>query len=270
MGLKTRRDFFDVETNIKTPELYRTSRMVANLTGMGVQPNKAIVGANSFRHQSGIHQDGILKMRETYEIMDAKDIGWPSGGAEIVLGKVSGRHGFKARLEELGYELTEEELSRAFMAFKELADKKAEIDDRDLEALVADKLRTQSEIYRLDFVQVSCGDHASPTATVRLVTPDGSVRADAAIGTGPVDAVYRAINRIIEIPNELTEFSVKSVTEGIDAQGEVTIRVDGGGRSFVGRGADTDIIVASAKAYMNALNRMLSVQRTSGAGAQQA
>ncbi len=261
MAMKTRRDFLGVETNIRTPELYRTSRLVSDLTGMSVQPNKAIVGANSFRHQSGIHQDGILKMRETYEIMDAKDIGWPSGGAEIVLGKVSGRHGFKARLEELGYELTEEELSRAFMAFKDLADKKAEIDDRDLEALVADKLRTTAETYRLDFVQVSCGDHASPTATVRVILPDGSVRGDAAVGTGPVDAVYRAINRIIDIPNELTEFSVKSVTEGIDAQGEVTIRVEANGRSYVGRGADTDIIVASAKAYMNALNRMLAVER---------
>jgi 2-isopropylmalate synthase len=261
MAIKTRRDFMNVETSINTPELYRTSRLVSNLTGMGLQPNKAIVGANAFRHQSGIHQDGILKMRETYEIMDAKDIGWPSGGAEIVLGKVSGRHGFKARLEELGYELTEEELSRAFMAFKELADKKAEIDDRDLEAIVADKLRTQTEIYHLDFVQVSCGDHATPTATVRLIAPDGSVRADAALGTGPVDAVYRAINRIIDIPNELTEFHVKSVTEGIDAQGEVTIRIEGGGRSYLGRGADTDVIVASAKAYMNALNRMLAVDR---------
>ena len=261
MAIKTRSDFMNVETNINTQELYRTSRMVANLTGMSLQSNKAIVGANAFRHQSGIHQDGILKMRETYEIMDAKDIGWPSGGAEIVLGKVSGRHGFKARLEELGYELTEEELSRAFMAFKELADKKAEIDDRDLEAIVADKLRTQTEIYHLDFVQVSCGDHATPTATVRLIGPDGAIHADAALGTGPVDAVYRAINRIVDIPNELTEFHVKSVTEGIDAQGEVTIRVEGGGRSYLGRGADTDVIVASAKAYMNALNRMLAIDR---------
>ena len=261
MAIKTRRDFFGVETGIKTKELYRTSRLVADLTGMGVQPNKAIVGPNAFRHQSGIHQDGILKMRETYEIMDANEIGWPTGGAEIILGKVSGRHGFKARLEALGYELTQEELSRAFMAFKELADKKAEVDDRDLEALVADKLRTTAELYRLDFVQVSCGDHASPTATVRVIAPDGSVRQDAAIGTGPVDAVYRAINRIVDVPNELTEFSVKSVTEGIDAQGEVTIRIEADGRSYVGRGADTDIIVASAKAYMNALNRMLSVRR---------
>ena len=261
MAIRTRRDFLNVETNINTKELYRTSRMVANLTGMSLQPNKAIVGQNAFRHQSGIHQDGVLKMRETYEIMDANDIGWPSGGGEIVLGKVSGRHGFKARIEEMGYDLTEEELSRAFMAFKELADKKAEIDDRDLEAIVADKLRTSAEIYHLDFVQVSCGDHATPTATVRLVTPDGAVRTDAATGTGPVDAVYRAINRIVEIPNTLSEFHVKSVTEGIDAQGEVTIRVEGGGRSYVGRGADTDIIVASAKAYMNALNRMLAVEQ---------
>jgi 2-isopropylmalate synthase len=259
MAIKTRGAYLGVETNINTQELYRTSRMVANLTGMSVQPNKAVVGANAFRHQSGIHQDGVLKMRETYEIMNANDIGWPSGGAEIVLGKVSGRHGFKSRLEEMGYHLNDEELSRAFMDFKALADKKAEIDDRDLEAIVADKLRTVQEVYHLDFVQVSCGDHASPTASVRLIAPDGTVKADAALGTGPVDAVYKAINRIVGVENELTEFHVKSVTEGIDAQGEVTIRVEGGGRTFVGRGADTDIIVASAKAYMNALNRMLSV-----------
>ena len=260
MAIRTRPDFFDMETNINTKEIYRTSRLVERLTGMNLQPNKAIVGTNAFRHQSGIHQDGILKMRETYEIMDAKDIGWPSG-AEIVLGKTSGRHGFKARLEALGYELSEEELSRAFLGFKELADKKQEIDDRDLEALVADKQRTSEEIYHLDFVQVMSGDHATPTATVRLISPDGSVMADAALGTGPVDAIYKAINRIIDVPNQLTEFSVKSVTEGIDAQGEVTIRIESDGRSYVGRGADTDIMVASAKAYMNALNRLLSIQR---------
>ncbi|HEY8489461.1 MAG TPA: alpha-isopropylmalate synthase regulatory domain-containing protein, partial [Dehalococcoidia bacterium] len=143
---------------------------------------------------------------------------------------------------------------------KELADKKGEIDDRDLEALVADKLRTSQEVYHLDFVQVTCGDHATPTATVRLIGPDGSIQADAALGTGPVDAVYKAINRIVGVPNQLTEFSVKSVTEGIDAQGEVTIRIESNGRTYAGRGADTDIVVASAKAYMNALNRLLSVQ----------
>ena len=261
MAIRTRSDFFKFETNIVPSEIYRTSRLVANLTGMSVQQNKAIVGGNAFRHQSGIHQDGILKMRETYEIMDAHDIGWPTGGAEIVLGKTSGRHGFKARLEALGYDLSDEELSRAFLAFKELADKKQVVDDRDLEALVADKMRTTEEVYHLESVQVTCGDRSSPTATVRLVAPDGSVQADAALGTGPVDAIYKAINRIVQVPNSLTEFSVNSVTEGIDAQGEVTIRIEREGRSYVGRGADTDIIVASAKAYMNALNRLLSVQR---------
>jgi len=261
MALRTRQDFFGVTTGINTKEIYRTSRLVSDLTGMSIQPNKAIVGANAFRHQSGIHQDGILKMRETYEIMDGADIGLPSGGAEIVLGKLSGRHGFKVRLEQLGYELTQEELSRAFLAFKELADKKPEIDDRDLEALVADKLRTSHEVYHLDFVQVSCGDHATPTATVRLIAPDGSVLADAALGTGPVDAVYQAINRLVRVPNQLTEFSIKSITEGIDALGEVTIRIQSEGKTYVGRGADTDIIVASAKAYMNALNRLLAVSR---------
>jgi len=267
LAIRTRPDFFELETNIVPKEVYRTSRLVADLTGMAVQPNKAIVGANAFRHQSGIHQDGILKMRETYEIMDARDLGWPTGGAEIVLGKTSGRHGFKARLEALGYELTEEELNRAFLGFKELADKKLEVDDRDLEALVADKMRTSEEVYHLDFVQVACGDHATPTATVRLIAPDGAVLADAALGTGPVDAVYKAINRIIQAPNVLTEFAVKAVTAGIDAQGEVTIRIESDGRTYVGRGADTDIIVASAKAYMNALNRLLFVNRKGGAEA---
>jgi 2-isopropylmalate synthase len=265
MAIKTRADFFDLDTNVNTREIYRASRLVTDLTGMSIQPNKAIVGGNAFRHQSGIHQDGILKMRETYEIMNAQDIGWPSGGAEIVLGKTSGRHGFKARIEALGYELTDEELSRAFLAFKELADKKLEVDDRDLEALVADKMRTSEEVYHLDFIQVTCGDHSTPTATVRLIAPDGNVLADAALGTGPVDAVYQAINRIIQAPNVLTEFAVKSVTEGIDAQGEVSIRIESDGRSYVGRGADTDIIVASAKAYMNALNRLLFVTRRADA-----
>ncbi len=263
MAIKTRQDFFGFTTGVKTNEIYRTSRLVSDLTGMAVQPNKAIVGANAFRHQSGIHQDGILKMRETYEIMDASEIGWPSGGAEVVLGKLSGRHGFKSRLEALGYELTQEELSRAFLAFKELADKKSEIDDRDLEALVADRLRTVEEVYHLDLVQVSAGNHITPTATVRIVAPDGRVLSDAALGAGPVDAVYGAINRIVGVENRLIEYSVKSVTEGIDAQGEVTVRIERDGRSYVGRGADTDIIVASAKAYMNALNRLLNLQRRS-------
>ena len=261
MAMRTRSDFFAIDSRIKTREIYRTSRLVSDLSGMTVQPNKAIVGGNAFRHQSGIHQDGILKMRETYEIMDAREIGWPSGGAEVVLGKLSGRHGFKARLEQLGYELNEEDLSMAFLAFKELADKKAEIDDRDLEALVADKLRTSQEVYHLDHVQVTAGDHITPTATVRLIAPDGAILQDAALGSGPVDAVCKAINRIIQVDCRLTEFSVKSVTEGIDAQGDVTIRVEKDGHTYVGRGADTDILVASARAYMNAINRLLSVSQ---------
>jgi 2-isopropylmalate synthase len=260
MALKTRQDFFHLTTNIKTRELYRTSRLISDLTGMSVQPNKAIVGGNAFRHQSGVHQDGILKMRETFEIMDSHDIGWPTG-AEIVLGKLSGRHGFQARLEELGYELTQEELSRAFAAFKDLADKKAEVDDRDLEALVADKLRTVEEVYHLDLVQVSCGNQLVPTATVRLIGPEGQVLVHTVAGTGPVDATYKAINALVGVPNELTEFAIKAVTEGIDAQGEVTVRISHEEKTYVGRGADTDIVVASAKALLNALNRVLAVQR---------
>jgi 2-isopropylmalate synthase len=260
MALKTRKDFFGVTTNIKTKELYRTSRLVSDLTGMSVQPNKAIVGLNAFRHQSGIHQDGILKMRETYEIMDAYEIGWPTG-AEIVLGKLSGRHGFEARLKDLGYELTKEELARAFAAFKELADKKAEVDDRDLEALVADELRTVEEMYHLDLLQVSCGNQLVPTATARITAPDGRVIVHTSTGTGPVDAAYKAINAVVGVPNTLTEFSVKSVTEGIDAIGDVVVRIEADDKTYVGRGADMDIVVASAKALMNALNRLLFVQR---------
>ena len=261
MAIKTRADFFDLETNVKTRELYRTSRLVSDLTGMVVQPNKAIVGGNAFRHQSGIHQDGILKMRETYEIMDAREIGWPAG-SEIVLGKLSGRHGFKSRLDDLGIELTHEEFERAFSAFKELADKKPEIDDRDIETLVGEERREAAEeSFKLDLLQVSCGNQLVPTATVRLGTPDGRTLLHTATGTGPVDATYRAINALVGIENELTEFSVKSVTEGIDAQGEVVVRIQCDGRTYTGRGADTDIIVAAAKAVLQAINRALSVQR---------
>lgn len=260
MALKVRADFYDLETNIKSRELYRTSRLVSDLTGMLVQPNKPIVGANAFRHQSGIHQDGILKMRETYEIMDSQEIGWPAGG-EIVLGKLSGRHGFKARLDDLGIELTTEEFERAFAAFKDLADKKAEIDDRDIEALVGEERRTEEESFRLDLLQVTCGNQLVPTATVRIGTPDGRTIVQTSTGTGPVDAVYQAINALVGIENELTEFTVKSVTEGIDAIGEVIVRITCEEGSYTGRGADTDIIVAAAKAVLQALNRAMHIRR---------
>ena len=256
MALRTRKDLFSYKTGIDTTQIHKASRLVSDITGMYVQPNKAIVGANAFRHESGIHQDGVIKERTTYEIMDPRDVGLT--GSMLTLGKLSGRHAFKLRLEELGYALPDEELKRAFAAFKELADKKKEITDRDLEALVAEELRTVSETYHLEQVQVSCGDHSVPTASVRLVGPDGTAIADAALGTGPVDAVYKAINRLVGVPNELIEFSVKSITEGIDAIGEVTIRIQSGGKTYTGRGAATDIIVASARAYMNALNRLLA------------
>ena len=258
MAVKTRGDFFHLVTNVDTTQIYRTSRMVSTYMGMEVPPNKAVVGSNAFAHASGLHQDDMLKERTTYEIMTPQSIG--AGGSKIVLGKTSGRHALRQKLYELGYTLSGDDFTRAFAAFKELADKKKEVTERDLESLVAEELRTVSETYHLEQVQVSCGDHSVPTATVKLIAPDGSVIADAALGTGPVDAVYKAINRLVQVPNTLTEFSVKSITEGIDAIGEVTIKIESEGRSYMGRGAATDIIVASAKAYMNALNRLLAAR----------
>ncbi len=256
MALKTRQDSFNLTTNVDTTQIYKTSRLVSEFTGFPVQPNKAIVGANAFRHQSGIHQDGLIKKAVTYEIMDPKSVGIPA--SSLVLSKLSGKHAFKERLIELGYTLSEEALNHAFQGFKQLADKKKEITDRDIESLIAEELRTTAEAYHLDHVEVSCGDHSLPTATVRLIGPDGQSLADAALGAGPVDAIYKAINRIVGIPNELTEFTIKSITEGIDAIGEVLIRIESDGITYTGRGASTDIIVASAKAYMNALNRLLA------------
>ena len=241
-------------TNIDTRQIYKTSRLVSNLTGMMVQPNKAIVGANAFAHESGIHQDGVLKHKLTYEIMDAQSIGLNDN--LIVLGKHSGRNAFRTRLKELGFELSETDLNKAFLRFKDLADKKKEISDWDLEAIVNDEIRQVPELFRLELVQVSCGDHSRPTATVTLCTPEGEELTDAAIGTGPVDAIYKAINRVVNIPNELIEFSVQSVTAGIDAIGEVTIRLRYQGKVYSGRAANTDIIVASARAYIMALNRL--------------
>ncbi|MBI2861125.1 MAG: 2-isopropylmalate synthase [Chloroflexi bacterium] len=262
MAIKTRRDLFNLDTAIDTRQIYNTSRLVSELTGFPVQPNKAIVGANAFRHESGIHQDGVIKMPITYEIINPKDVGIPA--SSLVLGKLSGRHAFRERLAELGYSLNEADFNRAFAAFKELADKKKSVTDRDIESLVAEEQRTVSELYHLDRVQVTCGDRGIPTAAVSLTGPGGQTLADAALGTGPVDAVYKAINRIVRVPNSLTEFSVKSVTQGIDAIGEVMIRIESEGITYSGRGADTDVIVASAKAYMNALNRLLASRAAEG------
>jgi 2-isopropylmalate synthase len=247
--------------NIDTKQIYKTSRLVSNLTGMLVQPNKAIVGANAFAHESGIHQDGVLKNRLTYEIMDAQSIGLIDN--LIVLGKLSGRSALSARLKELGFELSDQELNAAFVRFKELADKKREISDRDLEAIVNDEIRHAPEAFKLERVQVSCGDRAIPTATVTIVMPDGTEVTDASVGTGPVDAIYKAINRIVNVPNQLIEYSVQSVTAGIDALGEVTIRLkhpDVG--TLSGHSANTDVIVASARAYLSALNKLYFALQT--------
>ena len=260
MSIETRKDLLGVSTNVDTRQIYRTSRMVSDITGFPVQPNKAIVGTNAFRHASGIHQDGVLKERTTFEIMEAQSVGWPSNA--LVLGKLSGRAGLRARLDDLGFKLDQEQLNAAFEAFKILADRKREVTDADLEALMADQRRTvsTSDVYKLERVQVSTGNHEIPTATISLTKPDGESVTDAATGTGPVDAVYEAINRVVQVPNVLTEFRVDAVTEGIDAIGDVTIRIEKDGKTYVGRGSDTDIIVASAKAYMNALNRLLTME----------
>lgn len=274
MALHTRRPFFQLSTGIDTTQLSRMSKLVSNYTGIMVQPNKAIVGANAFAHEAGIHQDGLLKNQMTYEIMRPETVGVVQ--SRLVLGKHSGRHALKIRLNELGFLLNEEELDKAFKRFKSLADKKKTITDADLEALVADEFYQPREVYSLSGLQVACGTMGMPTATVRLCGPDGALHIQAAIGTGPVDAVYKAIDAIVLTPNTLLEFAVHAITEGIDALGEVTVRIQGTNgnqpplvsplnaqmetehvRTFGGHGADTDIIVASAKAYLSALNKLL-------------
>jgi 2-isopropylmalate synthase len=269
MAIRTRRDLFGIETRIDARRIYPVSRLVSQLTGIPVQPNKAIVGANAFAHSSGIHQDGVLKERTTYEIINPRDVGVPD--SEIVLSARSGRAGLRHRLAELGYTLDREQFEKVYERFLVVADKKKTVDTRDLEAIIADEVQTFfEETFHLEHVQVSCGDHSVPTATVCLRGPDGQVICDADHGTGPVDAVYRAINRVIGEPNELIEFSVQAVTEGIDAVGRVTIRIQAEEpvkengyerRVFSGRGSDTDIVVASAKAYMFALNRLIAARR---------
>jgi 2-isopropylmalate synthase len=253
MATRLHPEVFGVATNLDHSQLYRTSRLVSQLTGMVVQPNKAVVGANAFAHHSGIHQDGVLKDRRTYEIMEAADVG---AGSTLVLGKLSGRHALRNRLEQLGYTLDEEELKRAFVRFKDLADRKRDVTDRDLEAVVVDERRSGDDRYQLEHLQVSCGTQLRPTATVRMLLPDGLSHEAAAIGDGPVDAAYRAIHSLCQVEGELEEFAVQAITAGIDAVGEVSVRLHRDGTRAAGHGADTDIIVAAAKAYVHAINRM--------------
>jgi 2-isopropylmalate synthase len=256
MAVRTRQDFFDCDTRIDATEIVPSSRLVANITGFAVQPNKAIVGANAFAHESGIHQDGVLKSRETYEIMRAEDVGWKTN--RMVLGKHSGRNAFRTRLQELGTVFASEELlNEAFTRFKELADKKHEIFDDDLQALVTEaNLELENERVKLVSLSVCSATGETPQAQVVLSVDGRELRAEHA-GSGPVDACFKAIDWIVPSGTQLLLYSVSNITSGTDAQGEVTVRLERGGRVVNGQGADTDIVIASAKAYVNALNKIL-------------
>jgi 2-isopropylmalate synthase len=253
MALRTRRDFFNADTKINTEEIIRTSRLVTKITGISVQPNKAIVGANAFAHESGIHQDGLLKEKSTYEIIKPESIGLYA--TKLVLGKHSGRHAFKTRLKDLGYVLTDEELNKAFERFKRLADQKKDIFDEDIEALVSEGVTKVPEVYSLVDLYIVSGVSQKPTATVKLKVGEQIIdRMEH--GDGPVDATYKAIASITNTKSNLLKFEIKSITGGTDALGEVIVSLEEDGRSVRGHGADTDIIVAAAKAYINALNKL--------------
>jgi 2-isopropylmalate synthase len=257
MALRTRKDFFKLETRLDTTHIVPTSRLVSQITGFVVQPNKAVVGANAFAHASGIHQDGVIKARETYEIMTAEDVGWSTN--KIVLGKLSGRNAFKQRLKELGIELEgEEDYNKAFQRFKDLADKKAEIFDEDLQALVTQAAGTQSEEHwKLVTMSQASGMGERPHAKITLLDAGREKKAESQ-GDGPVDATFKAIESLAKSGAELLLYSVNAVTTGTESQGEVTVRLSKGGRIVNGVGADTDVIVASAKAYISALNKLAS------------
>ncbi|MDH5409180.1 MAG: 2-isopropylmalate synthase, partial [Gammaproteobacteria bacterium] len=257
MAVKTRKDIFDCNVDhLDASQIVPNSRLVSGITGFAVQPNKAIVGANAFAHESGIHQDGVLKNRETYEIMRAQDVGWSAN--RMVLGKHSGRNAFKTRLQELGVEFgSDEELNDAFARFKDLADKKHEIYDDDLQALVTESsLEAANEWVRLIALKVCSETGEKPNANLTLWI-NGDEKKVSAIGSGPVDAAFRAIESEIKSQCELQLYSVNNITSGTDSQGEVTVRLEKGGRIANGQGADTDIVIASAKAYVNALNKMM-------------
>jgi 2-isopropylmalate synthase len=257
MILRTRKDILPFSTNIVTEQLTPTSRLLSSITGIAVQPNKAVVGSNAFAHESGIHQHGMLMDKSTYEIMTPESVGLTSSA--LVLGKHSGRHAFKKRLEELGHDLDDEMLNRAFERFKALADLKKEVFDEDLDAIVSDEARDEDK-YKLEHITVTCGSFAVATATVQMDINGKTVRT-AELGDGPVDAALKAIRKLTKTKVKLTQYNVGSITGGTDAQGEVTVRVEDGGHTVVGKGASTDIIVASAKAFINALNRLSNRQK---------
>jgi len=253
MAMKTRRDLLDVDCRIETRKIYPTSRLVASVTGLHIQRNKAVIGENAFAHEAGIHQHGMIAHRETYEIMKPADIGVPS--SRLVLGKHSGRHAFKQRTEALGYSLSPEQTDQAFEKFKMLADKKKEVFDEDIEALIGEQIEHVAEVWTVGGVQTTAGSKTTPTATVTLLK-EGQAFTDAATGDGPVDAAYEAIQRITGIKLRLKDYSLRAITSGKDAQGEVTIEVEHDGRTFRTRGVSTDIVEASAMAYLAAVNRI--------------
>ena len=253
MALRTRRDFFGLETNVRTEEIFRASRLLSHITGVHVQPNKAVVGENAFAHEAGIHQDGVLKEKLTYEIMRPEDIGRPSN--KLVLGKHSGRHALAARLKDLGFDLAGAELDRAFKKFKELADRKKEVYDEDLAAMVADEATQIPETYTLDYLHSISGTGLIPSATVRLVK-DGQTFQDSGVGDGPVDAALAAIDAITGLKGRLLDYALRAATGGKDAIGEVSGKVEFDGTVVSGKGSSTDVIEASARAYLNALNRL--------------
>lgn len=256
MGLYTRKDRYGLTTGFNTREIYRASRLVSSLTGMPVQPNKAVVGKNAFAHESGIHQDGVLKERTTYEIMNPEMVG--IAASNLVLGKHSGRHAFRDRLAELGYNLTDEELNLAFARFKSLADKKKEIADQDLQAIVEDEIRHIPDTYTLEYFHISSGTTVVPTATVGLQVGDER-KEDAACGDGPVDAIYKTVDKITGLSCTLVNYAINAITGGKDALGDVTVKLKCNGKEkiYTGRGVSTDILEASAKAYVNAVNKLM-------------
>jgi 2-isopropylmalate synthase len=265
MALRTRKDFYQADTNIVSEEITRSSRLITKITGIPVQPNKAIVGANAFAHEAGIHQDGLLKEKTTYEIIRPESVGLLSN--KLVLGKHSGRHAFKARLNELGFEVTDDELNKAFERFKRLSDQKKEIYDEDLEALISEEVLKTPEVYSLVSLSVKSGTDMEPSATIELKVHDKTEEVTSK-GDGPVDATYKAIESIIKTGSKLRKYDVKGITGGTDALGEVTVTLEEDGYVVRGNGSDTDVIVASAKAYINALNKIEGRKRKTQKGVQ--
>jgi 2-isopropylmalate synthase len=253
MALRTRNDLLHFQTRLNPKHLFTTSRLVSKITGMVVQPNKAIVGANAFAHQSGIHQDGVLKEKLTYEIMTPESVGITK--SSIVLGKLSGRHAFRERLKDLGYRLSDSDLERAFNRFKQLADKKRDIFDEDIESIVVEEILRMPRRFKLVYINVVAGNVTVPTATVQMEV-DGKLLQEAGFGDGPVDATFKTIKKITRTKSKLLQFAINAITSGTEAQGEVTVRLEEKGNTVIGQGADTDVIVASAKAYINALNKI--------------